>query len=95
MFGAFPILAERLDQPAGALSGGQRQPPGVARALMTETRIMLIDEPSVGLAPLAIERVLATAQQLQAERGLRGGNMLHFPGRRRMTPPSIAHSQEA
>ena len=70
VFGAFPILAERRDQPAGTLSGGQQQLLAIARALMTEPRIMLIDEPSVGLAPLAIERVLATVQQLQAERGL-------------------------
>lgn len=69
-FTTFPILEERRRQRAGTMSGGQQQLLAIARALMTEPRVILIDEPSVGLAPVAVDRVLATIRQLQAERGL-------------------------
>ena len=52
------------------MSGGQQQLLAIARALMTEPRILLVDEPSVGLAPVAVDRVLATVKELQSERGL-------------------------
>lgn len=57
VFEVFPILAERLDQRAGTLSGGQQQMLGIARIVLRNPAIILIDEPSLGLAPTLVERV--------------------------------------
>jgi branched-chain amino acid transport system ATP-binding protein len=57
VFEAFPMLAERRWGPAGLLSGGQQQMLVIARALMTAPRLVAIDEPSLGLAPLVIDQV--------------------------------------
>ncbi len=70
VYATFPILKERSGQRAGTMSGGQQQILAIARALMTEPRVMLIDEPSVGLAPVAVDQVLATIKTLQAERSM-------------------------
>jgi branched-chain amino acid transport system ATP-binding protein len=70
VFATFPLLKERRTQRAGAMSGGQQQLLAIARALMAEPRIMLIDEPSVGLAPVVVDQVLDTIKMLQAERKL-------------------------
>ncbi len=70
IFATFPILKERRAQRAGTMSGGQQQLLAIARALMTEPRVILIDEPSVGLAPVVVDQVLDTIAMLQAERKL-------------------------
>ncbi|HZQ78499.1 MAG TPA: ABC transporter ATP-binding protein [Acidimicrobiia bacterium] len=64
---AFPILAERLDQVAGTLSGGQQQMLAVARAFVTESPLVLADELSMGLAPVIIDEILAAVEALRAQ----------------------------
>jgi branched-chain amino acid transport system ATP-binding protein len=61
----FPRLAERRDQLAGSMSGGEQQMLALARALMTAPRILLIDEPSVGLAPLLVSRIIDKIKELK------------------------------
>jgi branched-chain amino acid transport system ATP-binding protein len=53
----FPILAERRRQLAGSLSGGERQMCAIARAMMSQPKLLMLDEPSLGLSPLMVERV--------------------------------------
>lgn len=62
---AFPVLAERLHQLAGSMSGGEQQMLALARALMLSPRILLVDEPSVGLAPLLVARTIDAIKQLK------------------------------
>jgi branched-chain amino acid transport system ATP-binding protein len=66
----FPWIGERLGQDAGTLSGGEQQMLATARALMTQPDLLLIDELSLGLAPLVIERLMETIQRLHEDEGL-------------------------
>jgi len=69
-FETFPILKERRQQYSSTLSGGQQQMLAIARALMTSPETIVIDEPSVGLAPIVVDQVIATIRQLQDMRNL-------------------------
>jgi branched-chain amino acid transport system ATP-binding protein len=63
----FPRLRERLKQVAGTLSGGEQQMLAAARARMARPRVLLMDEPSMGLAPMLVEQVFETIQRINAQ----------------------------
>jgi branched-chain amino acid transport system ATP-binding protein len=67
MYGLFPELAERRQQPASRLSGGQQQILAVAQGIIAEPRLLILDEPSGGLAPLVIDRILDVARSLSRD----------------------------
>jgi branched-chain amino acid transport system ATP-binding protein len=67
VYGLFPILAERRNQVAGTLSGGEQQMLAVGRALMSRPKLMLLDEPSLGLAPQVVERIFSVLKSVNED----------------------------
>lgn len=70
VFSYFPILKERRDQQAGYLSGGQQQMLAIGRGLMARPKVMLLDEPSLGLSPLLVQEIFGIIKRLNAEQGV-------------------------
>ena len=70
VFGYFPVLKERADQRAGSLSGGEQQMLSISRALMAEPKVMLLDEPSLGLSPKLVKDIFDIIVRINRERGV-------------------------
>jgi len=70
VYGYFPILKQRANQAAGTLSGGQQQMLAIGRGLMARPKIMLLDEPSLGLSPLLVKEIFTIIRRLNSEQGV-------------------------
>ena len=67
VFGLFPLLAERMGQDAGTLSGGEQQMLAIGRALMTQPSLLMLDEPSLGLAPLIVKDIFRVVEEISRD----------------------------
>lgn len=67
VFDLFDILKERRSQPAGTFSGGEQQMLAIGRAMMSRPRLLMLDEPSMGLSPIMMQRIMSTIEELQKE----------------------------
>jgi branched-chain amino acid transport system ATP-binding protein len=70
IYGYFPRLKERRNQPAGQLSGGEQQMLAISRALMNRPKLLLLDEPSLGLSPLLVKEIFGIVKRVNAEEGV-------------------------
>ena len=70
VFGYFPVLQQRAEQPAGSLSGGEQQMLAISRALMARPKVMLLDEPSLGLSPKLVKDIFDIIVRINRERGV-------------------------
>lgn len=70
VFSYFPILKERSEQQAGTMSGGQQQMLAIGRGLMTRPKVMLLDEPSLGLSPILVQEIFTIIKRLNEEQGV-------------------------
>jgi branched-chain amino acid transport system ATP-binding protein len=70
IFGYFPVLKNRADQRAGSLSGGEQQMLAISRALMARPKVMLLDEPSLGLSPKLVGEIFDIVVRINRERGV-------------------------
>ena len=95
VYATFPVLREKRAVPAGGLSGGQQQMLAIGRALMARRKLMLLDEPSMGLAPIMVDQIFAIIAGLQAARHHRAAGRAECLRRARHRRPRLCDRNRA